>query len=145
MKTRIFFRCLFHKHTHAVPSMPLPDACMYLLRLMHEVKVYHWTTRVFARHESSAKLLDKLGPSVDKFVEMFLASSESKKGGNGGISKLEVREITDATYESVLSEALTTLTTGSVGKVANKQVALGARRDAIVEQLQVGLYLARMV
>jgi len=132
--------------------MPLPDACLYLLRLMHEVKVYHWTTRVFARHESTAKLLDKLGPSVDKFVEMFLAShppssSDSKKGGGGsvGSSKLEIREITDATYETVLSEALTTLTTGSVGKVANKQVALGARRDAIVEQLQVGLYLARMM
>lgn len=164
---------------------------MFLVRLMTEVKLYHWTTHMFARHQTSGKLYDKLQPHVDKFVEMYLAtasldaSSSSSSNNNstnssfgrvaanantnannsargrsaapssllseadGGdqtasrmLSDIEVP--TDASYPSVLRDAVRALTNGSVARAVQKNIALAARRDAIVEELTTAMYLLRM-
>lgn len=130
----------------APPPPVLPDACMYLVKLTNEIKVYHWLTRVFARHEGTDKLLGELQPSVDKFVEMYLVSNNDNKRASppDSITKLELRTVTDANYTQFLNEAVATLTTGSVGKSIQKNVALGALRDSMLEYLQVALYLAQM-
>jgi len=56
-------------------ALPLP--CAYLLKLLNEVKLYHWTTLVYARHKSSDKLYKSLQPAVDAFVETYIAAAST--------------------------------------------------------------------
>ena len=130
----------------------IPPECLYLLNLLHSIKVYHWSTRVYSRHDSTDKLLAKLGPAVDKFVEMFLVTSHgsnntnnsrknSNSNSNGNAKSLTM---TDASYESVLKGVIQEMTSGNIGSKVANNVALSAGRDSIVEHLYRGVYLSRM-
>jgi len=159
-------------------SSRLPLPCAFLVKLLNEIKIYHWTTTVFARHETTDKLHEKLQSAVDKFVEMYLASSKSDPSSinngnfNGNVNSsfrtngqiesnnsttfgslatasdkfpfVSIEPPNDATYPDLLKDAIRTLTSGIVGKMIQKNVALTARRDSIVEHLQIALYLSRM-
>ena len=54
----------------------IPPVCAFLLKIQNEVKLYHWSTKKYARHKSSDKLLKKLQDPVDQFVETCIAIVE---------------------------------------------------------------------
>lgn len=43
-----------------------------LLAFQNSIKLYHWSTTVFARHMASDKLLKELSPLIDRLVELYL-------------------------------------------------------------------------
>lgn len=151
----------------------LPVACAYLVKLMNEIKLYHWTTGIYSRHVTSDKLYSKLQPSVDKFIEMFLialadpSSALSLSNVNSNNSRSQIQNVsmteatsaaiatdrstvfnidtpTDSNYPELLRNAIQALSSGFIAKAISKSVALTARRDVIVEELQTALYLSRL-
>jgi hypothetical protein len=42
-----------------------------LLTLQNQIKLYHWQTRDFPRHDAADKFFEKLLKKLDKFIEAF--------------------------------------------------------------------------
>lgn len=45
----------------------------FFLQLRDQLKLYHWQTRVYARHVATDKILESLEKSIDSFVEIYIA------------------------------------------------------------------------
>jgi hypothetical protein len=44
----------------------------FFLNLRDQIKLYHWQTRVYARHIATDQVLEKLEKSIDSFVEVYI-------------------------------------------------------------------------
>lgn len=44
----------------------------FFLQLRNQIKLYHWQTRVYARHIATDKVLETLDKSIDSFVEVYI-------------------------------------------------------------------------
>ena len=48
------------------------DQIHFFLHLRDQLKLYHWQTRVYARHIATDKVLEKLDKLIDSFVEVAM-------------------------------------------------------------------------
>jgi Family of unknown function (DUF5856) len=44
----------------------------FFLHLREQIKVYHWQTRVYARHIATDKVLKELDMLIDSYVEVYI-------------------------------------------------------------------------
>lgn len=44
----------------------------FFLQLRNQIKLYHWQTRVYARHIATDKILESLDKTIDSFVEIYI-------------------------------------------------------------------------
>lgn len=42
-----------------------------LLQLRHQMKIYHWQTKAYARHKASDELVEELDELTDKYIEAY--------------------------------------------------------------------------
>jgi len=54
-----------------------------LLKLLINVKVYHWKTKSYALHKATDNLYDSLNEKIDHFVEILLGKEESRLNMKG--------------------------------------------------------------
>jgi hypothetical protein len=54
-----------------IMSITIESYITYLFYFQHNTKVYHWTTRSYARHKASDEFLVAFGELVDQFVETW--------------------------------------------------------------------------
>ncbi len=43
----------------------------FFFKMQHQIRMYHWQTNVYARHQATNGLLDKLDGLVDTFMEVY--------------------------------------------------------------------------
>ena len=43
----------------------------FFFKLQHQIRMYHWQTGVYARHQATNGLLETLDGLVDKFMEIY--------------------------------------------------------------------------
>jgi hypothetical protein len=48
------------------------DHIHFFLQLRDQIKLYHWQTRIYARHIATDKILETLEKSIDSFVEIYI-------------------------------------------------------------------------
>lgn len=48
------------------------DHIHFFLQLRDEIKLYHWQTRIYARHIATDNMLKALEKSIDSFVEIYI-------------------------------------------------------------------------
>ena len=48
------------------------DHIHFFLQLRNQIKLYHWQTRVYARHVATDQIIDKLDKNIDSFVEIYI-------------------------------------------------------------------------
>ena len=48
------------------------DHIHFFLQLRNQLKLYHWQTRVYARHVAVDNILDELDNRIDSFVEIYI-------------------------------------------------------------------------
>jgi hypothetical protein len=60
----------------------------YFLQLQSQIKLYHWQTRVYARHVATDKILGEISTSIDSFVEIYIGKYGRPKvtGKNASIA-----------------------------------------------------------
>ena len=44
----------------------------FFMNLRSQIKLYHWQTRVYARHIATDTILEKIEKSIDSFVEVYI-------------------------------------------------------------------------
>ena len=48
------------------------DHIHFFLNLRDHIKLYHWQTRIYARHIATDKMLETFEKSIDSFVEIYI-------------------------------------------------------------------------
>lgn len=56
--------------------MKISELLLAFLEFQHQMKVYHWQTKSFARHKASDELVDTFQDLTDKFVEAYQGKYE---------------------------------------------------------------------
>lgn len=113
----------------------------YFLQLQSQIKLYHWQTRVYARHVATDKTLEKISSSIDSFVEIYIGKYGRPKvtGKNAAIT---LHNLTEAGATRMVVAAIKYLQ-GPLTKSLKPSVDtdLINLRDELIADLNQLLYL----
>ena len=80
------------------------DHIHFFMQLRDQIKLYHWQTRVYARHIATDTMLEKMEKNIDSFVEVYIGKYGRPKiaGKNATIS---LQNLTEAGAKRLLTSA----------------------------------------
>jgi hypothetical protein len=62
----------------------------FFLHLRDQIKLYHWQTKVYARHIATDKILEDLEKNIDSFVEIYIGKyGRPKVSGKNAVITLQ--------------------------------------------------------
>ena len=81
------------------------DHIHFFLQLRDQIKLYHWQTRVYARHIATDTMLEKMEKNIDSFVEVYIGKyGRPKIAGKNAI--LSLQNLTEAGAKRLLTAAV---------------------------------------
>jgi hypothetical protein len=116
------------------------DIIHMMMTLYDQVKIYHWQTMEFPRHEAAGKLIESLDDLIDSFVETYMGKYGRPKL-TGKTSTIHLRNFQDKQAPALLKEAIDWLSTDLPKKLKPTDTDLLNIRDEIVAVLNRTLYL----
>jgi hypothetical protein len=81
------------------------DQIHFFLQLRDQIKLYHWQTRVYARHIATDKILENLEKAIDSYVEVYFGKYGRVKL-TGKNAQIVLQNITDAGAVRVITAAI---------------------------------------
>jgi hypothetical protein len=116
------------------------DHIHFFLQLRNQIKLYHWQTRVYARHIATDQSLVKLEKSIDSFVEIYIGKYGRPKL-SGANAAFTLQNLTEAGATRLIKAAIKyiqglskTLRSGADSDLLNL-------RDEMLSDLNQLLYL----
>jgi hypothetical protein len=120
--------------------MGCEDIIKMFFHMQLNIKLYHWQTRVYARHKATDDLLSSLSDLIDQFIEVYMGRySRPDFEESFGI---EVDELNEDDAKKLISEYIVAMKT-RVPKYLKKEsdTDLLNIRDEILGLLNKTLYL----
>ena len=112
----------------------------FFLQLRTQIKLYHWQTRVYARHIATDKILEQLDQIIDSFVEIYLGKyGRNRLTGKNGI--IALHNLTEAGAVRLLHQAVKYLHGPLTKSLKEQDTDLINLRDELISQLHQLLYL----
>lgn len=113
-----------------------------LLKLLIDVKIYHWKTKSYPEHKATDQLYDSLNENIDKFVEILLGKDEARLNMKGRAIEISDAKTIEQFKKIINSNKV--LLEKKMGKylIANSDTDLLNIRDEILGDLNQFLYLA---
>jgi len=117
------------------------DHIHFFLQLRDQIKLYHWQTRVYARHIATDQILEKLEKHIDSFVEVYIGK-HGRPRVTGKNSEITIHNMTEAGASRLLQAALRYLQ-GPLTRSLREGVDgdLLSLRDDLMEDVNQLLYL----
>jgi hypothetical protein len=117
------------------------DQVHFFLQLRDQIKLYHWQTRVYARHVATDKILESLEKAIDSYVEVYFGKYGRVKL-TGKNAQVILHNLTDAGIIRMITSAVKYLQgplTKSLKAVQDSD--LNNIKDEIIADLNQLLYL----
>lgn len=117
------------------------DQIHFFLQLRDQIKLYHWQTRVYARHIATDKILESLEKSIDSYVEVYFGKYGRAKL-TGKNAQVILHNLTDAGIIRMITSAIKYLQgplTKSLKSVQDSDLI--NIKDEIIADLNQLLYL----
>jgi len=113
-----------------------------LLKLLIDVKIYHWKTKSYAEHKATDQLYEALNENIDRFVEILLGKDEARLNMKG--KNIEISDSKTIEQFKKIVNSNKVLLEKKIGKylIANSDTDLLNIRDEILGDLNQFLYLA---
>jgi hypothetical protein len=111
-----------------------------LMNLYDQVKIYHWQTMHFPRHEAAGKLIEALDDQIDTFVETYMGRY-GRPRLTARTGTIHVRNFNDKQAVALLKDAIDWMTHTLPKKLKREDTDLLNIRDEIVGTLNKTLYL----
>ena len=111
-----------------------------MLTLRNQVKIYHWETKVHARHTATDALVEKLDDNIDKFVEVYIGKY-GRPTLNSRTGRIMIRNFNDEEAPLLLKQAIAWMTTKLPSLLKPTDTDLLNIRDEILGDLNQTLYL----
>ena len=116
------------------------DHIHFFLQLRDQIKLYHWQTRVYARHIATDQILEKLEKHMDSFVEVYIGKY-GRPRVTGKNAEITVHNMTEAGASRMLQAALRYLQGPLTRSLKEGDHDLFALRDDLVEDMNQLAYL----
>ena len=116
------------------------DHIHFFLQLRDQIKLYHWQTRVYARHIATDQILEKLEKHMDSFVEVYIGKY-GRPRVTGKNAEITVHNMTEAGASRMLQAALRYLQGPLTRSLREGDHDLFALRDDLVEDMNQLAYL----
>lgn len=107
--------------------------------MLLNIKLYHWGTKLHARHIASDELHTALSALIDTFVEVYISKNPRPKFTNG--FSIQVKQLTDTTISDTLDEYIVFLKKELPKVVEKSDTHLLNIRDEMLEVLNKAHYL----
>lgn len=117
------------------------DHIHFFLHLRDQIKLYHWQTKVYARHIATDKMLEQMEKSIDSFVEIYIGKyGRPKIAGKNAV--ITLHNLTEAGASRLVNAAIKYLQ-GPLTKSlqAGSDSDLINLRDELIGELNQLLYL----
>jgi len=116
------------------------DQIHFFLHLRDQIKLYHWQTRVYARHIATDKIVEQLDKSIDSYVEVYIGKYGRPKvtGKNASIT---LHNLTEAGAVRLVNAAIKYLQGPLTKTLKPSDTDLMNIRDEMVADLNQLLYL----
>lgn len=110
------------------------------IEMINLVKLYHWKTKSYAKHQATDELFEKLNKHTDQFVEVLIGKDEKRiKKMNKCINVLQAEN--DKEFKSKVYKFREFLTNMNDYFHAKKDSDLLSIRDEILADINQFLYL----
>ena len=116
------------------------DHIHFFLQLRDQIKLYHWQTRVYARHIATDQMLEKLEKHIDSFVEVYIGKY-GRPRVVGKNTEITIHNMTEAGASRMLQAALRYLQGPLTRSLREGDYDLFALRDDLMEDLHQLAYL----
>lgn len=116
------------------------DQIHFFLNLRNEIKLYHWQTKVYARHIATDQILEKLDKNIDSFVEIYIGKY-GRPRMTGKNSVLTLRNLSEAGAKRLISSAIKHLQGSLTKSLKEYDTDLLNLRDEMIGDLNQLLYL----
>jgi hypothetical protein len=116
------------------------DHIHFFLQLRDQIKLYHWQTRVYARHIATDQMLEKLEKHIDSFVEVYIGKY-GRPRVTGKNTEITVHNMTEAGANRMLQAALRYVQGPLSRSLRAEDYDLFALRDDLMEDLHQLAYL----
>jgi hypothetical protein len=116
------------------------DHIHFFLQLRDQIKLYHWQTRVYARHIATDQMLEKLEKHIDSFVEVYIGKY-GRPRVTGKNAEITVHNMTEAGASRMLQAALRYLQGPLTRSLREGDYDLFALRDDLMEDMHQLAYL----
>lgn len=73
-----------------------------LFHMLLNVKLYHWETMNYARHQAAGELYDAVSEFTDKFIEVYMGRYQRPEFKSS--FRIQVKQLDDTTIVSALNE-----------------------------------------
>lgn len=81
------------------------DHVHFFLQLRNQIKLYHWQTRIYARHIATDKIVESLDKTTDQFVETYIGKYGRPKM-TGKNTSLSLHNMTEAGAARLIHSAV---------------------------------------
>jgi DNA-binding ferritin-like protein len=116
------------------------DHIHFFLQLRNQIKLYHWQTRVYARHIATDKILEQLDTAIDSFVEIYVGKyGRNRVTGKNAI--ITLHNLTEAGAVKLLQSSVKYIQGTLTKSLKEHDTDLTNLRDEMVGQLHQLLYL----
>lgn len=112
----------------------------FFLYLKDQIKLYHWQTRIYARHVATDKILETLEKNIDYFVEVYIGKyGRPKLTGKNTIITLQ--NLSENGARRLITSSIKQLQGSLMKSLKEYDADLINIRDEIVADLNQLLYL----
>lgn len=77
----------------------------FFFQLRDQIKLYHWQTRIYARHTATDKAIGELDRIIDSYVEIYIGKY-GRKRLVGADAKISVNNLTEAGATRFITSAI---------------------------------------
>ncbi len=116
------------------------DDVHFFLQLRDQLKLYHWQTRVYARHVATDKILESLEKSIDSYVEIYIAKY-GRPRLSGKNATITVHNISEAGVVRLVHAAMKYIQGPLSKRLQASDTDLFNIRDELLADLNQLLYL----
>lgn len=112
----------------------------FFLHLRDQIKLYHWQTKVYARHIATDKILEHLEKNIDSFVEIYIGKyGRPRIGGKNAV--ITLHNLNEAGATRLVNAAIKYLQGPLTKSLRPIDTDLMNIRDEMVGDLNQLLYL----
>jgi len=112
----------------------------FFFMMRNQIKLYHWQTKLYARHKATDGVIDSLDESVDKYVEVYMGKYGRMKM-NSSTATTTVKNLTETSITGFIKRCIEYLNEDLVKKLKDTDTDLLNIRDEMLAELNQLLYL----
>jgi hypothetical protein len=112
----------------------------YFMHLRNQIKLYHWQTKVYARHIATDKIIESLDKNIDTFVEVYIGKYGRPKL-SGKNATILLHNLSEAGASRLIQAAIKHLQGPLTKSLKPIDTDLMNIRDEMVSDLNQLLYL----